>query len=175
MASGASYTVKYRRKREQRTDYKRRFNLLKSGLTRFIVRPSNRGVVAQLIEYHEDGDRVLACAKSNELEKMGWGHSTSNTPAAYLTGLLCGVRGKAKGVDKAILDIGLHPNIRGSRIYAALKGLIDSGVESGADEVVFPSQDRIRGKVIASYVERSRGIEADFDKLKDAILNSGKA
>jgi large subunit ribosomal protein L18 len=174
MASGANYSVKYRRKREQKTDYKRRLNLLKSGITRFVVRPSNRNTLTQLIEYHEDGDHILAQAKSNELRKMGWGHSTSNTPAAYLTGLLCGVRGKAKGVDRAILNSGLYPHVKGSKMYAALKGLIDSGVESNADEAVFPSEDRIKGKVIASYVEKSRNIEKDFDKAKDVILNLGK-
>jgi large subunit ribosomal protein L18 len=171
MASGATYSVKYRRRRQQKTDYGRRLRLLKSGSTRFIVRPSNRHTLTQLIEYHDDGDRVIATAKSSELVKMGWVHSTSNTPAAYLTGLLCGVRGRAKGVDKAILDSGLYPQVRGSRMYAALKGLIDSGVESKADDVIFPSEDRLRGRVIASYVEGSRTMEEDFDRVRDVILN----
>ncbi|MBD3387702.1 MAG: 50S ribosomal protein L18 [Candidatus Altiarchaeales archaeon] len=174
MATGATYSVRYRRKRQQKTDYKRRLNLLKSETTRFVVRPTNKNTIAQLIEYSEDGDKVVAQANSGELKKMGWAHSTSNTPAAYLSGLLCGVRGREKGVEKAVLDTGLYPMIRGSRIYAALKGLIDSGVESGADEVIFPAEDRIRGKVIAAYVERSKNIEADFDKVKASILKSSK-
>jgi large subunit ribosomal protein L18 len=174
MASRATYSVKYRRKRQQKTDYRRRLRLLKSGSIRFVVRPSNKHTLTQLVEYNEDGDKIIASAKSGELVKMGWVHSTSNTPAAYLTGLLCGVRGRAKGVDEAILDSGLYPQIRGCRMYAALKGLIDSGVESRVDEVIFPPEDRIRGKVIASYIEKSRGIEAEFDKIKNTILNSVK-
>ena len=174
MATGATYSVRYKRRRKQKTNYRRRLNLLKSETTRFVVRPSNKNMLAQLIEYSEDGDKVVAQANSNELAKMGWGHSSSNTPAAYLTGLLCGVRGKGKGVDKAILDTGLYPQIKGSRIYATLKGLIDSGVESNAGEEIFPDEDRVRGKTIAAYVERSKGIEADFDRVKDSILNSSK-
>ncbi len=174
MATGATYSVKYRRRREQKTDYKRRLNLLKSGATRFVVRPSNKHTLAQLIEYHEDGDKVVAQANSKELAKMGWTHSTSNTSAAYLTGLLCGVRGKARGVENAVLDTGLHPQIKGSKIYATLKGLIDSGVESKAEEEIFPSESRMKGETVAARVEKSANITADFEKLKEEILSSGK-
>jgi large subunit ribosomal protein L18 len=174
MATGATYSVKYRRKREQKTNYKKRLNLLKSRTTRFVVRPSNKHMIAQLIDYSEDGDKVIAQATSAELTKMGWKHSTSNTPSAYLTGLLCGARGKGKGVQRAILDSGLFPQAKSSRIYATLKGLIDSGVESPADEEIFPSQERISGKTLASYVQKSKDIEKDFASLKQDILKSGK-
>ena len=174
MATGAVYSVRYRRKREQKTDYKGRLNLLKSATTRFVVRPTNKHMLAQLVDYDEDGDKVIVHVKSSQLKKLGWTHSTSNTPAAYLTGLLCGVQGKGKGVEKAILDLGLFPHAKGSKIYAAQKGLIDAGVESPADEAVIPSQDRITGKTIASYLEKSKGIEADFEKVKNNILKSSK-
>lgn len=174
MARGASYTVQYRRKREQKTNYKRRLNLLKSGKIRFISRPSNKHMVTQLVEYGDNGDKVLASAHSKELAEFGWTHSLSNTPAAYLTGLLCGVRGKGKGVEEAILDTGLYPQHKGSKIFASLKGLKDAGVKSPADEGIFPSEDRITGKVIASYVEKSGGIENDFARAKADILKSSK-
>ena len=48
MATGAKYVVQYRRKRELRTNYRKRLNLLKSGLTRLIARPSNKHLVLQL-------------------------------------------------------------------------------------------------------------------------------
>ncbi len=172
MATGATYSVDFRRKREQRTDYKRRLNLLKSGITRFVVRTSNRHVVAQLVAYSEDGDKVVAAANSAELAEYGWKHATSNTPAAYLTGLLCGVRGRKANVESAILDTGLYPVTKGSRIYATLKGLKDAKVVSEADASVFPSEDRLTGKVIASYREGSKGMEADFSKVKEAVLKS---
>lgn len=171
MATGTTYAVKFRRKREQKTNYKKRLNLLKSHRIRFISRPSNKNIICQLIEYHEDGDKILAHANSSDLKKMGWNHSTSNTPAAYLTGLLCGVNGKKKGVTDAILDTGLNPHIKGSKIYASLKGLVDSGIESPVDESVFPSEGRLKGAAIASYLERSKNIESDFEKLKNDIIN----
>jgi large subunit ribosomal protein L18 len=174
MATGATYAVQYRRKREQKTNYKKRLNLLKSGVTRFVVRPSNKNILAQLVNYEENGDKVLVTVKSNELGKLGWTHATSNTPAAYLTGLLCGVKGKGKGVEKAILDTGLFPQTKGSRIYACLKGLVDSGIETPVNPEIFPSEDRITGKTIGSYVEKSKGIDADFKKVKETILTPGK-
>ncbi|MFH1056037.1 MAG: 50S ribosomal protein L18 [Candidatus Altiarchaeota archaeon] len=170
MADGANYSVRYRRKREQKTDYKKRLNLLKSGTTRFVVRPSNKSILMQLVQYEEDGDKVVAHVTSRELKKLGWAHSTSNTPAAYLTGLMCGTKGKANGVEKAILDMGLYPQVKGSKIYGALKGLIDSGVESPADASIFPSEDRLSGKVIASYSTKAKDMEKDFNSIKEKIV-----
>jgi large subunit ribosomal protein L18 len=172
MASGATFTVAYRRKRKQKTDYKRRLNLLKSGTIRFVVRPSNKHMSTQLVEYHEDGDKVLASAHTSELKTFGWQYSNSNTPSAYLVGLLCGKRGKEKGIEKAILDLGLFPKVKGCKIYSALKGLQDSGVESPASEEIFPSEERISGKTIASYFEDKKNIESDFKKAKEKILSS---
>jgi large subunit ribosomal protein L18 len=174
MAKGATYTVHYRRRREQKTDYKKRLNLLKSGKTRFIVRRSNKHMVCQLVNYEDDGDKIVASAHSSELKEFGWTNATSNVPAAYLTGMLCGLRGKKAGVADAILDMGLFPQTQGSRIYSSLKGLIDSGVESPAEEAIFPSAERISGKVIASYNEKAKDMEKDFAKSKEAILKSTK-
>jgi large subunit ribosomal protein L18 len=170
MATGTNYSVKFRRKREQKTNYKRRLNLLKSGKVRFVVRPSNKNIITQLIEYSEDGDKIISHANSQALKKMGWTHSTSNTPAAYLTGLLCGIKGKTKGVQEAILDIGLYPHIKGTKIYGCLKGLKDSGIDSACDESILPADERISGKTIASHVKKSANIEADLKRLKEEIL-----
>ncbi|MFH0862294.1 MAG: 50S ribosomal protein L18 [Candidatus Altiarchaeota archaeon] len=174
MATGATFAVGYRRKRQQKTDYHRRLNLLKSEKTRFVVRPSNKSILTQLVDYHEDGDMVRVTVSSKTLGKLGWNHNLANTPAAYLTGLLCGVKGKSKGVKTAILDTGLFPQIKCSNIYAALKGLKDAGIESPADDSIFPSQERICGKVIASYNQKAKSMEADFAKVKEAILRSSK-
>jgi len=174
MATGATYAVRYRRKRQQKTDYKRRLNLLKSEKTRFVVRPSNKNILTQLVDYKEDGDNVQVTVSSKTLKKLGWNHSCSNTSAAYLTGLLCGVKGKPKGIDSAILDTGLFPQVKGSKIYAALKGLKDAGIDSPANEGIFPSPERINGKIIASYNQKAKSIEADFAKVKETILKSNK-
>ncbi|MCX6695671.1 MAG: 50S ribosomal protein L18 [Candidatus Altiarchaeota archaeon] len=172
MAKNKSYVVQYRRKREGKTDYKKRLNLLKSGKTRLVVRPSNKHMFVQLVDYTEEGDRVVSCASSKELSGFGWTHSTSNTPAAYLTGLLCGVKGKGKKVSEAVLDNGLLTAIKGSRLFAALKGCLDAGVVIPVGTEILPDESRIQGQHIASHVERSKSIASDFTKVKEAILKS---
>lgn len=173
MATGTTYSVPFRRKREQKTNYKKRLNLLKSGSTRFVVRLTNKNTITQLIKYKEDGDQVVSHASTCDLKGFGWSHSTSNTPAAYLGGLLCGFRAKKKGIEKAILDSGLHPHTKGSKIYAAVKGLLDSGIHIPVDEDVIPSKDRISAKAIASYNKGSKDIEKDFEEIKAKIAESG--
>jgi large subunit ribosomal protein L18 len=75
------------------------------------------------------GDVVLASAHSKELvKKYGWKAATGNVPAAYLTGLLCGLKAKANGVSEAILDIGLVSPTKGSKVFATLSGVLDAGV-----------------------------------------------
>ena len=172
MAHKKSFIVQYRRKREFKTDYKKRLDLLKSGKTRLVVRPSNKHVFVQLVDYAEEGDRVVASAHSKELKELGWNHSTSNTPAAYLTGLLCGVRGRKHKIEEAVLDNGLLTAIKGSRIFASLKGCIDSGVKVPVGEEILPDESRIQGKHVAGHVKRSADIVSDFAKTKDNILKS---
>ena len=171
MARKVTFIVQYRRKRKGKTDYKKRLNLLKSEKTRLVVRPSNKHIFAQLVSYSENGDLVVSSAHSKELTEFGWTHSTSNTPAAYLTGLLCGVRGKDK-VSEAILDNGLLTSVKGSRIFASLKGCLDAGVKVPVDVGILPDEGRISGKHIGSYVERSKNISSDFIKVKEKILKS---
>ncbi|MEA3254511.1 MAG: 50S ribosomal protein L18 [Candidatus Altiarchaeota archaeon] len=151
MAKGAGYVVQYRRKREGKTNYKKRLNLLKSRKPRLVIRHSNKRVITQIIDYGKEGDIVIASADSGELMKYGWKFSTNNLPAAYLTGFLCTKRGIYKGSKEATLDIGLHPPIKGSRIYSALKGAIDSGLDVPKDDSVFKDEKRIAGNHVADY------------------------
>jgi large subunit ribosomal protein L18 len=57
----------------------------------------------------------------------------------------------ANGVEKAFLDIGLHIPSKGTRIFAALNGAIDAGVEVPHSEDILPDEDRLSGKHIADY------------------------
>jgi large subunit ribosomal protein L18 len=52
-------TVPYRRKREGKTNYKKRLEYLKSKSTRLVIRKTNKHVIMQLVQYHPDGDHVL--------------------------------------------------------------------------------------------------------------------
>ncbi|MDD5111401.1 MAG: 50S ribosomal protein L18 [Candidatus Altiarchaeota archaeon] len=174
MATGPTYRVGYRRKRDGQTNYKSRLKTLKSGLTRLVIRPSNKHIKAQLVSYEENGDLIVAAATSSELKKHGWAHATGNLPAAYLTGLLCGIRGKQKGVKDAILDFGMNTSVKGSRIYAALKGAVDGGLSISHDPKMLPDDGRLKGSHIASYKEKFKSMEADFSKTKTAIENDLK-
>jgi len=142
---GPHYRVPFRRRREGRTDYRRRLSLLRSEAPRAVVRKTNAGVVVQVCECAERGDRIVASAVSRELRDLGWTTATGNVPAAYLTGYLAGKRAAGKGVTSAVLDIGRQHPTKGGRVFAVLKGLLDAGVAIPHDEGVIPSNDRITG------------------------------
>ncbi len=141
----AKHVLPYRRKREGRTNYKKRLALLKSGRPRLVIRKSNRYVQLQLVRYHADGDRILVTVTSKALAKLGWTGSAKSIPAAYLTGILCAKEAKAHGVADAIVDLGFQKHRAGTRLCAAIKGAIDGGLAIPASEEIFPSGDRING------------------------------
>ncbi len=154
MARGPAYTVPYRRRREGKTDYRLRKKLIISKMPRLVVRKTNKHIITQLVEATVIGDIVITSAHSQELrKKYGWLGDLNNLPAAYLTGLLCGLRAADKGVKKAILDIGLHTPSRGAAVFAAMKGFVDAGVEVPHNESILPDESRIRGEHIAKYAE----------------------
>ncbi len=169
MATGPRYVVGFKRKRQEKTDYQKRRELLKSRKTRLVVRESNRHVRVQLVDYKADGDVILASAHSQELKKFGWKYATSNTPAAYLTGFLCGMRVKSKGVKDAILDLGLYKSTKERRLYAAMKGACDAGVSVPHDEKIIPSPERIKGEHIAKHFSDKKDITKNFDEIKSKI------
>jgi large subunit ribosomal protein L18 len=153
MAKNASYRVQLRRRREGKTDYQARKALVTSRKPRLVTRASIRNVEVQIIIAKPHGDEVLASANSRELIKSyGWRAPTGNIPAAYLTGLLCGVKAKAAGINEAILDIGLVSPTKGSKIFAVLSGVVDGGVEvpHSQDKIV---KERLKGDHIAKYAK----------------------
>ncbi|MGB9960511.1 MAG: 50S ribosomal protein L18 [Candidatus Bathyarchaeales archaeon] len=153
MAKNARYCVQYRRRREGKTNYRKRKALVVSGKPRLVVRGTLKNVLAQIVVAKPQGDEVLVSAHSRELKNYGWKAPRGNLPAAYLTGLLCGFKAKAKGVNEAILDIGLHTPSKGARVFAALKGVLDSGLEMPYGEEKLPDEKRIKGEHIAHYAK----------------------
>ncbi len=145
-----------RRRKENKTDYKNRFKLLKSGKTRIVIRRTNKYLVIQAIESDESKDRVVKGVSSKDLLKNGWDKkfegSLKSLPACYLTGLLM-----AKNLDKGeyVVDLGMCRNLKGNRMYAAIKGLIDGGVGLNADKSVFPSEDRLNGEHMKDDVKEN--------------------
>lgn len=169
MATGPRYKVPFRRRREGRTNYHTRRKLIISRKPRLVLRKSLKHLRVQLITAEPGGDRTHVSVMSTELKRYSYTGSTSNTPAAYLTGLLAGYRMKSAGWNEAILDLGLHPSTRGSRLYAAVKGVRDAGVHVPCDEEVFPGEERIRGEVIAEHT--GVDIPSQFDSALEKIKN----
>ena len=165
MAQNSRYRVPPRRRREGKTDYKARRALVLSGKPRLVTRSSLKNVVVQIIVAKPNGDEVLAVAHSKELtEKYGWKASAGNVPAAYLTGLLCGLKAKSKGVSEAILDIGLIAPTKGSKIFAALNGVVDAGIDVPHDEEKIV-KERAKGEHIAKY-GKSLGVGSEVYSAK---------
>ena len=144
--------LKFKRKRQGKTDYKKRLALLKSGKLRFVVRKSLKNILIQIVKYEPDGDKILVSAHSNQLKKFGYKAHTGNKQSAYLTGLLAGVKAKKQNINEAILDLGLTPSIKNSVCYAAVKGAIDSGLNIPASKEILPEVtskeiDEIKNKI----------------------------
>jgi large subunit ribosomal protein L18 len=162
---GPRFSVKPRRRREGKTDYRKRLKLLRSQKVRIVVRKSIKNTQIQFIEYKEKGDNILISAKSNELiKKFNWKYSTSSIPAAYLTGLLAGKRAKDKGINECVIDIGRHPPVKGSRIFATIKGVTDAGIKCPHNEEKIPSDDRIMGKHL------DNNLFSSVDEIKTKII-----
>jgi large subunit ribosomal protein L5e len=179
------YQVKYRRRREGKTDYRQRKKLCtqaknkyQSPKYRLVVRFTNRQVICQIAYAMIDGDRVLAQASSSELERYGLSVGLKNYAAAYCTGLLVARRLLQKvGLDdvyegntevdgevvstevdkktyyveevdedkrpfRALLDVGCRATTTGCRIFGALKGAADGGLDVPHSEKRFPGYDR---------------------------------
>jgi len=151
---GPRWKVQFKRKREGKTDYRRRLRLLRSGRPRLVTRISLKHVIAQFVRATPSGDFTLASAHSKELEKLGWKGYTANTPAAYLVGLLCGYRALKTGMKECALDLGRYNPVSQAKVFAVLKGALDAGLQISHGEGVLPSDERIRGEHIAKYATK---------------------
>jgi len=164
MKQGPRYIVKTRRRRNGITDYKKRLRLLRSHKTRIVIRKSNKHIQVQFIDYDETGDKIVSSSISKELiSKYKWTHSTVSTPAAYLTGLLAGKKAADEKITEGVLDIGRQVPTKGGVLFAALKGIVDSGIDVPFDEGKIPDEERIKGGHIDDKISQS------FEKTKKQI------
>jgi len=150
------FQTKLERRRSCKTDYYARKRLVSqdknkynSPRYRLVVRVTNRDVICQIIYSKIVGDVVLACAYAHELSLFGASVGFTNYAACYATGLLVARRLLTKlkldkiytgAADKqpegenqprpfkALLDVGLARTTSGARIFAALKGAVDGGL-----------------------------------------------
>ncbi|WOL02973.1 60S ribosomal protein L5 [Canna indica] len=180
------YQVKYKRRRDGKTDYRARIRLINQDKNkyntpkyRFVVRFSNKDIVAQIISASIAGDLVLASAYAHELPHYGLEVGLTNYAAAYCTGLLLARRVlkllemdeeyqgnvEATGEDfsvepaesrrpfRALLDVGLVRTTTGNRVFGALKGALDGGLD-------IPHSD----KRFAGFKKDEKQLDADVHR-----------
>merc|ERR1712023_557222 len=172
------FQVKYKRRREGKTDYYARKRLVCQDKNRFatpkyrfVVRFSNKDITCQVISSKIKGDVTHCAAYAHELPRYGLKVGLTNHSAAYCVGLLCARRllkkynldGNFEGTAEvtaeyedsyvhgndedgpnafhALLDVGLKRTTLGSKIFAAMKGAFDGGLEIPHNEKKFYGYD----------------------------------
>ncbi|MEM4271674.1 MAG: 50S ribosomal protein L18, partial [Candidatus Pacearchaeota archaeon] len=79
--------------------------------------------------------------------------------AAYLTGILIGAMAKSKGINEAIVDIGMSRAVKKSRFFAAVKGAIDGGLKISCSNDAMPEMQTIKNEKVRDF----------FDKVRSAL------
>ncbi len=139
-----AYTQILRRIRNEKTNYAKRKNMLIGKKDFITIQISNENIQVQIHKPDITGDKVLVSSHSRFLLNKNWKGSRKNIPASYLTGYLTGKKAIAKGITNAIVYTGTRKFTQ--RMAAAVKGIIDSGLEVPASSDSFPIDQRINGE-----------------------------
>ena len=169
MAYGKSQRLRPKRRRQGKTDYHRRLRLLRSGAPRAVVRVSNTQVICQLVSYNPGGDAILHSVNGKSLtDSCAWPEDASkkSIPACYVAGYALGKKAVSAGNHEAVLDIGLAASSPGSRVFSALKGMIDAGLDIPHGTSVLPNEERLSGKHIDDSLSSS--VEASIEAIEGA-------
>ncbi len=166
-----TYTVNYRRKRQGKTEYRNRLRLIQSKRTRLVIRKSNKNIIIQAVNYDQNGDKIVTMTNTKELQKLGWKGNTKNMSAAYLCGLLFGKKWKVKEI--LVPDIGQYTSVKGCKLYAVIKGVVDSGVKVAHSPEVFPSEDRIKGNHVVEFAKKIKQDKKQYEKLFSLYIKKG--
>jgi len=167
------FQVKFKRRRQCKTDYHARKRLVvqdknkyKTPKYRFSVRITNQDIICQIFSADITHDVCMMAAYAHELPRYGVKVGLTNYSAAYCTGLLLARRVNAKlgleyeGVEevdgeefhveadpegkapfKALMDVGLRRTTTGARIFGALKGACDGGLDIPHTDRRFPGTE----------------------------------
>jgi large subunit ribosomal protein L5e len=170
-------------------------NKYESKRYRFVVRRTNKQILTQIIYATMTGDKVLCSAESLELANHGLTAGLTNYSSAYATGLLLARRllkqvklaDDYKGVEKvdgelyiqeaegdkrpfkALLDVGIQRTTTGARLFGALKGACDGGINIPHSQKRFPGYPRAQ----IQEVTNKRGKATDTEKI-DASFDAKK-
>lgn len=139
-ATGPSFRVYFRRRREGKTNFAKRLALIKSGKTRMVVRRSNAGLLVQFVDFDPKGDKTILSVSGAHLSKSYKWPSKRNVWTAYLAGLMAGRMALKKGVKEFVLDMGMYTPSKGSVIFAAQQGASDAGLATSLDKGKVPEQ-----------------------------------
>jgi len=221
------FQVKFRRRREGKTDYYQRKRMILQRKNkyatpkwRFVVRRTGQRMICQVISSTIKGDFIKTSADSYELRRFGLTAGLTNYSAAYCTGLLCARRllklldteNKEKKIDSkyadtfnmvpeatgeyfkfedlaekkkieirpftCFLDLGLASATNGNRVFGALKGAVDGGLNIPHSDKIFPKnkdekgkkgtgnphRDRIFGQHVQTYMDHIKKDEKRYTK-----------
>ncbi|KAL5508256.1 RPL5 [Sanghuangporus vaninii] len=137
------FQVKYRRRREGKTDYYARKRLITQAKNKYnapkyrlVVRFTNKQIIVQIVYARLQGDFVFAAATSKELPRYGINHGLTNWTAAYATGLLCarraltklGLADKYQGVEEPTGEITLTEALDDEDAPRPFKCFLDVGL-----------------------------------------------
>ncbi|MBI5223113.1 50S ribosomal protein L18 [Candidatus Micrarchaeota archaeon] len=163
-AKGPAFTVAFRRRRDGKTNFAKRLALVKSGLPRMVVRRSNKNLLVQFVTFDPKGDKTLLSFDGFHLAKNHKWISKRNVWTAYLVGLAAGKMAQKKGVKDFVFDMGLYTPSKGSVVFAALKGAVDSGLTSTS-----MSEEKVPTEKLSNPPE---ALKASFEDVKKK-LSSG--
>ena len=157
-----------RRRKENRTDYLKRLKLLKGETPRIVFRKTNKYIISEYTVSKEAQDSVVMGMDSRKLNEYGWPKtaqgSLKSITASYLTGYLTGKTILKQKLAEPILDAGMNRVLHKNKIYAFLKGLIDSGIKINCKKEFFPEEERIKGDHLKNKIPFSE-IKSKIDKL----------
>lgn len=163
-----------RRRRQGKTDYRKRRGMIVGKQAFLSVRISGRYIYAQLLRSAPRGDITLCSASSRNLNKFGWKGSSKNLPGAFLTGYHLGRLAQNSDVKDAILYSGVGRFVHGSRIASLVEGANQAGLSISINKESFPGKDRVNGKHIADYARKLEEENKEkFAKTFSKVLGSG--
>lgn len=176
MSTGKKYTVKYRRKMELKTNYRKRIKYISANKPRVIIRVHLNNILLQLAKFDKKQDKISASTHSTELKKLGWPYHRGNLPTAYLTGFLFGRKLLKNKINEVVIDFGIFSPVKKSRSYAALKGLIDAGIKTNhSNEEIFPEESKLFGSHISKYFKEAESSNTiQFSTYKKKNLDMSK-
>jgi large subunit ribosomal protein L5e len=174
------FQVKFRRRREGKTDYRARTRLITQDKNKYstpkyrlIARKTNKDIIAQIAYATIQGDRIVTAAYAHELPRYGIKVGLTNYAAAYATGLLLarrhltsiGLSSKYQGkVDADGADYTVEPT-EGPRPFKALLDVGLARTTTGA-RVFSVMKGALDGGInIPHSVKRFAGYSAESKKL----------